>query len=272
MNAGKCTECGLCEKICVRKAINVKTHFIDTEKCFGCSQCVSVCPCSAISIDNTVGVKLAFKGVPSDELKKMFMLKRSVRFFKEKDIDERILRDIADIIKFAPTAKNQQEVYVTVVRDKEVLKKTSDLAIAYCKKVSSKANGITVPFLTLLLGKKIVKNLLGLKKMVSNYEAGKNGLTYNAKAIFIFHADQKAIMVNADCNIAATYASLYAESLGISSCINGYLVRAINGSKKLQKHLNIPAGHKVYETFIAGYPLYTYPNSPVRESKNITIL
>ncbi|HOV13537.1 MAG TPA: nitroreductase family protein [Spirochaetota bacterium] len=272
LNPELCIKCGICEKICVRKAIDIEKRLIDKEKCFGCSQCITVCKVCAISINDKTGEFLDFKGINSDDFKKMIILKRSVRFFSDKEIDENILKDIAEIVKFSPTAKNQQEVNLTIVRDKETLKKTTALSIKYFKKLSSLLNRFSKPFLTLITGKRNIRNLYGLQKLVLNYEEGKDPLLFNAKALFIFHAEKKSTMAEADCNIAASYSSLYAESLGLGSCYNGYLVRSLNGSNKLRRELMIPENHKVFETFVLGYPLYKYQNSPVRDEKNITII
>ncbi len=49
VNAGKCTACGLCEKVCPYFAMEVKEKAcVDKNKCFGCGLCESRCPVKAI--------------------------------------------------------------------------------------------------------------------------------------------------------------------------------------------------------------------------------
>ncbi|NLE67722.1 MAG: 4Fe-4S binding protein [Lentisphaerae bacterium] len=51
VDAGKCTACGLCEKVCPEQAITVeKIAVISAAKCTGCGQCVAECPQDALTL------------------------------------------------------------------------------------------------------------------------------------------------------------------------------------------------------------------------------
>jgi len=52
VNDGKCTRCGICEKICPYDAITIvsKGVVIDWKACDNCNLCVSLCPTSAMSL------------------------------------------------------------------------------------------------------------------------------------------------------------------------------------------------------------------------------
>lgn len=48
-----CVACGCCEKICPRKAIQIRFGVraqVDIEKCVGCGKCERVCPAAVITI------------------------------------------------------------------------------------------------------------------------------------------------------------------------------------------------------------------------------
>ncbi len=51
INAGSCTNCGVCAGECPVEAIksNGSVHVIDAGSCIDCGACVSACPTSAIS-------------------------------------------------------------------------------------------------------------------------------------------------------------------------------------------------------------------------------
>ena len=54
---------------------------------------------------------------------------------------------------------------------------------------------------------------------------------------------------------AQHYLMLYAETLGLGTCINGY---AQSAPKVLTKHLNVPKAHTIYGAIKLGYRRYTY--------------
>ena len=47
------------------------------------------------------------------------------------------------------------------------------------------------------------------------------------------------------------------------------LVIGINTCKKARKFLNIPKGHKIFETFTAGYSQFSYKRYTIKEDLNV---
>jgi hypothetical protein len=64
----------------------------------------------------------------------------------------------------------------------------------------------------------------------------------------------------------------FAESMGIGTCFNGFLVIGINTCKKARKYLNIPKGHKIYESFTAGYAEFSYNRGVLRKDLNVNFV
>ena len=52
INKSKCINCGICKKVCSKKAIkfNERFYYVDLDKCVGCSKCAKKCPSSAIQM------------------------------------------------------------------------------------------------------------------------------------------------------------------------------------------------------------------------------
>ena len=73
-------------------------------------------------------------------------------------------------------------------------------------------------------------------------------------------------MAEADANIWATYTSIYANTLGLNTCFNGFIVKAMGKKSKLNPQCKIPANHQVYASLLVGYPKVKYRNETSRQS------
>jgi nitroreductase len=60
---------------------------------------------------------------------------------------------------------------------------------------------------------------------------------------------------------------LYAETLGLGTCINGY---AQSAPKLLAKHLDVPKQHIIYGAIMLGYRKYTYRKNVHRNPPLVT--
>jgi hypothetical protein len=49
-----------------------------------------------------------------------------------------------------------------------------------------------------------------------------------------------------------------AHALGLGCCFNGFLVNAVNHSRKIKSWLGIPADHRCYSTMGLGFPNMKY--------------
>jgi nitroreductase len=62
--------------------------------------------------------------------------------------------------------------------------------------------------------------------------------------------------------------TLMAETMGLGTCLNGFLVTALKRSEALREVLNIPDDYQVHATFTVGYPdvefLRVVARNPVR--------
>lgn len=262
INFDICTKCGLCVKDCFFKAIEPETFSVIERRCTYCGHCVSICPVNAVSSDKIQSETL--KSIPpefSDNLLTLIKNRRSIRLYKEEDVESAIVDKIIDAVSYTPTGTNSCETSVTVIARREKVKSLSDRMIKFFITASTFLfNPITYPFLTLFAGKTMTKKLFGYKRrLLKNREEQKDLLTHYAPLLFIFHADvKKSAVPSQDTIIKATAGLYYAESLGLGTCFNGFVVIGLNANKKLKKLAGIPESHKVYETFTAGWPAVKY--------------
>jgi len=59
--------------------------------------------------------------------KELLLTRRSIRYFKDKDIPEDLLWEIFEICRFSPTSKNCQSYYFIVIKNKEILEYLGNL-------------------------------------------------------------------------------------------------------------------------------------------------
>jgi nitroreductase len=87
-------------------------------------------------------------------------------------------------------------------------------------------------------------------------QQGEDWLFYEAPLVMVFHGSSFAEPVDAD--IAATYAMLAAEALGLGSCMIGSVAPLLKNSRQLKEKYGIPAANKVGLTVVFGYPAVNY--------------
>ena len=270
----KCTDCRLCIKDCISKAIVSGTKEILPDKCNLCGHCTAVCPEGAVSIGGRRGEEI--KPLPQEfpnYFDTLVRKRRSVRNYRKQNVTDEHVDKILKTTVHAPTGTNSRKTAVTVLNSREKINQLSDIVMDHFKIVTRLIfNPLTYPFLLLLYGKKQTKKYFSYKKMISEYGQGRNTLTYDAPLLMIFHVDRKSSTPGQDGIIWATTAMYTAESLGIGTCFNGFLVIGINTCRKARKFLNIPKGHKIYETFTAGYPDFSYKRYTIKEDLNVNFL
>ena len=64
-----------------------------------------------------------------------------------------------------------------------------------------------------------------------------------------------------DCYLAASFASIAAESVGLGACMNGMLVAAMQQDTALKVRWGVPKGNIGQCSMILGYPAVKYLNS-----------
>ncbi len=271
IDSEKCNNCQLCIKECIAKAIVSETKEILPGKCILCSHCTAICPAGAVSIGGRRGEE--FKPLPDDFPLYFDILvrkRRSIRNYRKQDVSNDHISKILETTVHAPTGTNSRKTAITVLDSREKINQLTDIVIDHFKKITGLIlNPLTYPVLLMIFGKKQTDKYFGYKRTIQEYGKGKNILTHDAPLLMIFHVDRKSSTPGQDGIIWATTAMYRAESLGIGTCFNGFLVIGINTCKKARKFLNIPKGHRIYETFTAGYPEFSYTRYTIKEDLNV---
>ncbi len=274
IDADICTRCGLCGADCVAAAVDSGTMTIDAEACIGCGHCVAICPVNAVGFTDPAAT-LPPQDADDNAFATLVRMRRSIRRFRPEEISATHLRQMLDVVRFAPTAGNFQKVSVTVIATRGKVQEAVRRAVPYLRRiVRLGVNPLTTPLMRRFLDPRLVHKFIGYKRRFSESppaSAWRDTLTYDAPALFIFHAPKRSAS-DQDAVIWAATANYHAETLGIGTCWNGFMAMSINGSKALKEWLGIPAGNKVYSTLTAGYPAVEYQRPAPRKALKCNLL
>ena len=277
VNRETCTGCGLCVDTCPEMVMELdegkaragKGEFLG---CIACGQCVAVCPTESIAVsgrgmtaDDRIDLPAHEQFATAEQLEALLVSRRSVRRFKDEEIDRATIDKILEMTATAPMGIPPSDVGVIVFHGRDRVKAMSDDAHASFARMARAFNPVAMTFMRLFVGREqhrlmreFVKPLL--ETLIEAHNKGLDGFTYNAPAAMIFHGPDSGEL--ADCTIAATYAMLAAESLGLGSCMLG-TTATFNHDKTLKAKYGFPADHKVGLGLILGHPTIKF-HSAVR--------
>lgn len=278
-----CTGCGLCAIVCKDLSITVdgiaKISNNPIFGCVGCGQCVAICPSDAIMVEGRTLSRTDYIEIPNRESKAAFsqvynlmLARRSIRDFKNKKIDSELIEKILQAAVTAPMGIPPSSVEVLVLDDNEKVREFSYDFIDYIKKYKWFLKPTTLRLLRPFIGK---DNYNAFKDFViplvdfftQRKEMDEDWLLYNAPLAIYFYG---AYTDPADPYIAATYAMLAAESLGLGSCMIGSVNPFLKyGGKTIKEKYNINSKVREGIIVIFGYPKYEYKKSIKRTFEKI---
>jgi nitroreductase/NAD-dependent dihydropyrimidine dehydrogenase PreA subunit len=257
----KCKRDGICAAECPSQIIvqTDKKSFPSllensAEFCVNCGHCVAVCPYGALTLSTmplAACPPIQNKLLPdADTVKNFLHARRSIRQYKNKVVSRKLLADLIDTARYAPTASNAQQVHWTVIQNPEDVRKLAGLVVDFTKMI--------LPVLT------DVERAKRMQRLVDAWADGKDRVVRGAPHLIVVHSPTDQPFPAADCATALAYLELYAYAKGLGTCWAGYVTAAAGMHEPLIKALNMPAGHKCYGVVMVGYPKYRYHRIPIR--------
>lgn len=271
INRDLCEKCGTCVLSCpqtvfIQKDKKSVPGLIHEDLCVSCGHCVAICPQEAITHrDFPQGsIKAVNQGIlPSlEQIFEMVRTRRSIRAFKDKQVDKELIEQIIDGARFAPSAHNRQSVEYIVVQDKDVLDKLLKITADYLAKTANTFRNPLIGRLLSLMAPDKVKDVFDYLddfEMVSDAAAkGKDIILHNPSVLLIFHASKRLAFSNVNATLALHNATMVIHALGLGCFYAGYLVPAGQANKKIRDVLSLPKDHQIYGALAIGYPKFEY--------------
>ena len=251
INKMNCTRCGQCVADCPARIISLSEDgypAIVSEKkgsCYKCQHCLAICPTGSVSIlgIDPAGSSILAGGYPNpDELETLIKGRRSVRRYKDENLDPALFQKLLDVAWHAPTGVNSRQVRFTVLDSKEKVAQLRDKVMAGLKK--------------------LIKEDALPKKMESYANFVRIWDDHNIDIIFrgtphlvIASAPMTVPTPEPDCLIALSYFELFAQANGVGTVWNGLAKWAINDLLPETRHfLGIPDDHLFGYAMVFGYP------------------
>jgi nitroreductase/NAD-dependent dihydropyrimidine dehydrogenase PreA subunit len=279
IDLNNCTLCKACVNDCVARLFYIKSnklHIInDFENlCILCGHCVAVCPVNVITLKDYESESIKnmpeVKSIPDFEsFHNLTQKRRSIRQFKDMAIPKETLKLILELARYSPTGSNTENVYYTVIQNKEMVTKISNYITEKVKRfVETIENSKGRETLKASMSKEefnlAIDNLPRTKGILKIIESGIDFWCWGGELIFI-HGDSTIGGIPTDSALAAAHIMLAAQTLGLGTCSLGYLIFHANQSETIKKIINLPKNHEIGYSLAIGYPKVKYKKIPPRK-------
>ena len=264
-----CKQCGQCAAICPGEVLTQENGRIRVQDdgpfgCIACGHCMMVCPEGSITVtgrglspDDLLPLPPREDMATADALAALMQSRRSVRHFKDREVDPELLERVVEMAASGPMAIPPWDVGCVIVRGRD---KVRELAAELIKGYEGFLRifrpwvlAVMRPFVRRATHDQFRDFILPLARTyVRSHREGRDVLLWGAPAVLIFHHSPYA--EGTDVAIACTYAMLAAESLGLGSTIIGGAPPVLQRNKRLCDRLGIPDGHTPAFALIVGHP------------------
>ncbi len=252
-----CTGCALCVKDCVFGNLEMRNGKAAVKgDCIRCGHCVAICPVYAAGIpeydmaDIEVYQREAFTVKP-DHFLRAIKFRRSIRFFKPRQVEKDKLRRIIQAGRYTATAVNLQDVRFMVVQDslprfKEMIWQGWEKAV---RKLSDENNPNADRFNGYLTAYR--------------QDPQQDRLFFNAPVAVILAAD-----VPLDAGLAAANLENMAVAEGLGVLYDGYVIRALAESPEAKEWIQLGDKQPI-ACLLLGYPDVTYKRTAPRRKADL---
>jgi len=268
IDESKCTQCGLCVTLCVRRILQKDGDCIrvtDPDSCNYCGHCKAVCPTNAPLFSNLE--KSEFEELPkveklpqASDFLRFLRRRRSLRLYRNKPVELEKLKMIVEAGRFAPTGGNRQLCEYVVVRGRKILDRVVTLTLRVLheegrkiKEAVDRQRRMNEPLPDEYLSRQSYPEVWD--RMVRKWKEGEHQLFHHAPVLILIHLKKGATSTpEIDSGLASIQMALMAETLGLGTCYIGFLISGMEKSEELRKVLKIPGDHQVPVAFTVGYP------------------
>lgn len=256
IDKGKCIGCGLCCNDCASFILELKNDKANmvAEYCLLCGHCVAICPKNAVSIDDydmseVVEHNDETFGIEENVMLNTIKFRRSIRSFKEIQVEKEKIEKILEAGRYSPTGSNSQNVsYIVVQNDIPVLRGAAMGTLKEIIEAGKRAENSP--------NSRIIFNKIDL-----NNED------------FLFKDAPTLILVVSDSDVNASIASanmeLVANSQKLGMLYVGFFTYIANNSSEIKELLGLMSKQRIVTCLAIGYPNVQYKRTVPRKKVQV---
>ena len=281
-----CTSCGLCVKICPDRillqgadgGINVMA-----EHCMGCGHCYAICPVEAISMPGLsfdLGLTAVSTASGVEDLNRvtirpllnLMRSRRSCRSFKPDPPKLSVLSDLARIGTTAPSGTNSQGWQFVVLPERSDVIALGEVTADFYRRLNRKASRPLYRFAArLFVGDTLERYYRRYYKAIEQglsawYENGIDRLFHGAPSAIVVAGDQSSSCPQEDALLATQNILLAAESMGMATCLIGFVVEAAKRDKQIAASLRLKSTETIYSVIGCGYSTLSFKRFAGRQA------
>ena len=272
----RCNGCGLCVQVCKdgtlrlvdgKAASDGDSHF----GCFACGHCMAICPQEAIVVSGRCLSPADLTELPPAAhcadylaLAGLMRRRRSIREFRDREVPGELLDQVLEAVRTAPMGLPPSDVHVLVLDSPDKVRRFSAGFCLYLEGMKWLVSPWFLPLLRLFAGKAthlLMRDFVRplVQAYTGGHARGEDLVTYGAPAALYFYGSPYCDP--ADPVVAATYAMLAAESLGLGGCLLGGvhpLIQQGRGAARFRRDHGIRHRSREGLILILGYPRVVY--------------
>lgn len=286
-----CISCEACVRVCPDRIMQIDSSgavFLDGDECMQCGHCFAVCPVDAIQAtfldhDFTLNTRMKQGSTPEgpihhDALMELMARRRSCRLFTEEPVSETLLEDLVRAGVTAPSGTNCQPWKFLLLTERRDVIALGAATADFYRKLNGRAARPWLRFLLRLL------SVRSLQEYYDNYydtvQRGLDDWDHN-NADRLFHGATAAIVVTADVRascpredtlMASQNILLMAETMGIGTCMIGFVVEAAKRDRTINDLLQLENTQKIFSVIALGHPDVSFKRPAGRKPTKPSII
>lgn len=286
----KCTGCGRCVDVCPKQVLYLekKKAKINDNECMLCSHCYAVCESGAVgfaqeleSIEfETFKYKekiLGSSNISPETLVNAFRSRRSIRKFKNEDIDDDILRDLIEFAVTAPSGSNCQEWEFTIINGREKVWEFAVRIKGFFQRINKLANNKFIRYLSIpFMGKALINYYKDhydtVELAMKESDIGVDRLFHGAPCVIIVHGPMEGSTPIEDATYASYNICMLAHYMNLGTCLIGFAVEALNRSSDIKEELDIYEKNRIHAVIALGKPAVKFNRHSLRKKYSIEFI
>jgi len=277
IDTAACIGCEACVRVCPDRILTIDDSGLaglSGETCMQCGHCYAVCPVDAIDVPfletgcalSTTGSDSKGKATPvrPEALMELLSMRRSCRCFTGERVGRHILDDLVRAGVTAPSGTNCQPWQFAVLETRADVLELGAATAAYYHRLNRQAARPWLRFLLRMVG------VLTLQHYYDNYfetvrqglddweERNDDRLFHGATAAIVVTADARASCPREDALMASQNIVLMAETMGLGTCLIGFVVEAARRDQTIGATLGLEKHQRIYSVIAVGYPDVVY--------------